>query len=104
MLIGELCWNSSFRRVYISAAVWKTSQGARKGGDRWQAQAEKRWLAGFLANIKVVVLLLSFLKVTKVGEGGSNDQAGEENPKTAARKSRYGQDESIHVKDAESLS
>lgn len=78
MLIVELCWNSSFRRVYISAAVWKTSQGARKGGDRWQAQAEKRWLAGFLANIKAVVPLLSFLKVTEVGEGGSNDQAGDD--------------------------
>ena len=72
MLIGELCWNSSFRRVYISAAVWKTSQGARKGENRWQAQAEKRWLAGFLANI------LSFLKVTEVREGGSNDQAGDD--------------------------
>lgn len=46
----------------------KTSQGTRNREDRWQAQAEKRWLAGFLANKRAVVPLLNFLKATEVGE------------------------------------
>lgn len=46
----------------------KPSEGTRNGGDRWQAQAKKRRLAGFLANRKAVVLpLLILLKATEVG-------------------------------------
>ena len=38
-----------------------------KEGVTWQAQAERRWLAGLLVNDKAVALLLSFLKATEVG-------------------------------------
>ena len=38
-----------------------------KDGVLWQAQAERRWLAGLLANEKPVAPLLRFLKTTDVG-------------------------------------
>ena len=58
-----------------------------KEGVLWQAQAERRWLAGLLANEKAVAPLLRFLKATDVGGsegarerelewGQKNDQAG----------------------------
>ncbi len=41
-----------------------------KEGVTWQAQAERRWLAGLLANEKAVTPLLRFLKATEVGARG----------------------------------
>jgi len=60
-----------------------------KEGVTWQAQAERRRLAGLLANEKAVTPLLGFLEATEVGarEGArereaewerKNDQAGED--------------------------
>lgn len=39
-----------------------------KEGIKWQAQAERRWLANLLANIKAVAPLQRFLKVTDIRE------------------------------------
>lgn len=60
-----------------------------KEGIIWQAQAERRWLAGLLKNKKVVLPLLRILNATEVGARKrarekelewerENDQAGEE--------------------------
>ena len=60
-----------------------------KEGVLWQAQAERRWLAGLLANKKAVAPLLRFLQATDAGgiEGArekelewerKNDRAGED--------------------------
>ena len=45
----------------------ETSSRARKRGVRWEAQAERSWLASLLANEKAVAPLVSFLKATEVG-------------------------------------
>ena len=58
-------------------------------GVRWQAQAERRWLAELLANERATKPLLRFLQATEIGgrEGArereleweqKNDQAGED--------------------------
>ncbi len=60
-----------------------------KEGVLWQAQGERRWLAGLLGNEKAVAPLLRFLKIIDVGgrEGArerelewerKNEQAGED--------------------------
>ena len=48
-----------------------------KEGVTWQAQVERRWLAGLLANEKAVTPLLRFLKATEVGarEGAREREA-----------------------------
>ena len=38
-----------------------------KEGVRWQAQAERRWLAGLLANRKALAPLIKLLRATEVG-------------------------------------
>ena len=79
--------------LYTKCRKWrrerrKLVRKLEKEGVIWQAQAERRWLAGLLANEKAVAPLLRFLKETEVGvrEGArereaewvrKNDQAGE---------------------------
>ena len=59
-----------------------------KEGVTWQAQAERRWLAGLLANEKAVTPLLRFLEVTEVGarEGAREREAESERKNDRAGK------------------
>jgi len=93
------CWwckeqVQSVEHLYTRCRRWrkerrKLIRKLEKEGVTWQAQAERRWLAGLLANERAVTPLLEFLKATEVGakEGArekelewkrKNDQAGEE--------------------------
>ena len=93
------CWwcketVQSVGHLYTRCRRWrkerrKLVRELEKEGVLWQAQAERRWLAGLLANEKAVAPLLRFLKATEVGGregarerelewGRKNDQAGED--------------------------
>ena len=71
------CWwckepVQSVEHLYTRCRRWrrerrKLVRELEKEGVTWQAQAEKRWLAGLLANEKAVTPLLGFLKATEVG-------------------------------------
>ena len=79
--------------LYAKCRKWrkerrKLVRELEKEGITWQPQAERKWLAGLLANEKAVAPLLGFLKTTGVGgrEGARereveweriNDRAGE---------------------------
>ena len=76
------------RYLHLKVKRRKLVRELEKEGVTWQAQAERRWLAGLLANEKAVTPLLRFLKTTEVGAregarereaewGQINDQAGE---------------------------
>ena len=54
----------------------------------WQAQAERRWLAGLLASEKAVTPLLRFLEATEVGarEGAREREAEWERKKRPSRR------------------
>ena len=93
------CWwckevVQSVEHLYTRCRKWrrerrKLVRELEKEGVTPQAQAERRWLAGLLANEKAVTSLLRFLKAAEVGarEGArereaewerKNDQAGED--------------------------
>lgn len=93
------CWwcgetEQSVEHLYAKCRRWrkerrKLVRELGKEGIRWQAQAERRWLADLLANETAVAPLLRFLKATDIGgrEGARereleweriNDQAGED--------------------------
>ena len=93
------CWwckeaVQSVEHLYKKCRKWRRERRKRvreleKEGVICQAQAERRWLAGLLANEKAVAPLLRFLKATEVGarEGArdreaewvrKNDQASED--------------------------
>ena len=60
-----------------------------KEGVTWQAQAERRWLAGLLANEKAVTPLLRFLEATEVG---AREGAREREAEWAQRNDQVGED------------
>ena len=92
------CWwckevVQSVEHLYTKCRRWRKEQRKLvreldKEGVLWQAQGERRWLAGLLGNEKAVAPLLRFLKTTDVGGRGArereiewerkNDQAGED--------------------------
>ena len=93
------CWwcgvtEQSVEHLYTKCRRWrkerrKLVRELGKEGVRWQAQAERRWVAELVASEKAVVPLLRFLKATEIGgrEGARdrelewerrNDQAGED--------------------------
>lgn len=87
------CWwcrelMQSVEHLYTRCRRWRSERRKlvrelEKEGVTWQAQAERRWLAGLLANEKAVTPLLGFLKATEVGAREAewerkNDQAGED--------------------------
>ena len=93
------CWwcrepVQSVEHLYTRCRRWrrerrKLVRELEKEGITWQAQAERRWLAGLLANEKAVTPLLRFLEATEVGARGGarerqaewerkHDQAGED--------------------------
>ncbi len=81
------CWwckevVQSVEHLYTRCRKWrrerrKLVRELEKEGVTWQAQAERRWLAGLLANEKAVTPLLRFLKATDVGarEGAREREA-----------------------------
>ena len=92
------CWwcggsEQSVEHLYAKCRKWRKERRrlVRELGERgvkWQAQAERIWLADLLANETAVAPLLRFLKSTEVGGregarerelewGRKNDQAGE---------------------------
>ncbi len=80
------CWwcketVQSIEHLYTRCRRWrkerrKLVRELEKEGVLWQAQAERRWLAGLLANEKAVAPLLRFLKATDVG-GRERSREGE---------------------------
>ena len=66
---GAVGWALIHQLPQMEERTKKASQRTRKEGVLWQAQAERRWLAGLLANGKAVAPLLRFLKATGVGGG-----------------------------------
>ena len=93
------CWwcreqNQTVEHLYTKCRRWrrerrKLVRELGKEGVTWQAQVERKWLAGLLANEKAATPLLGFLRATDVGarEGARereaewewrNDQAGED--------------------------
>ena len=84
----------SVEHLYATCRRWRKERRRLvrelgKGGIKWQAQAERRWLADLPANETAVAPLLRFLKATDIGgrEGArerelewerKNDQAGED--------------------------
>ena len=84
----------SVEHLYAKCRRWrkerrKLVRELEKGGVMWQPRAERKWLAGVLANKKAITPLLRFLKTTEVGrrEGAReseieweqrNDRAGED--------------------------
>ena len=81
------CWwcketVQSVEHLYTKCRKWrkerrKLVRELEKEGVIWQVQAEKRWLAGLLANEKAVAPLLKFLVGTEVGarEGAREREA-----------------------------
>ncbi len=71
------CWwcretIQSVEYLYAKCRKWRKEQRKlvrelEKEGFTWQPQAERRWLAGLLANEKAVAPLLGFLKTIGVG-------------------------------------
>ena len=71
------CWwcretVQSVEHLYAKCRKWrkerrKLVRELEKKGVTWQPQAERKWLAGLLANEKAVAPLLGFLKTTGVG-------------------------------------
>ena len=93
------CWwcgetEQSVEHLYTKCRRWrkerrKLVRELEKEGIRWQAQAERRWVADLVANEKAVAPLLKFLKATDIGgrEGArereleweqKNDRVGED--------------------------
>ena len=93
------CWwcgetEQSVEHLYARCRRWRKERRhlvreLGKEGIRWQAQAERRWVAELIANERAVAPLLRFLKKTEIGgrEGARerelewerrNDQAGED--------------------------
>ena len=73
------CWwcgcgetEQSVEYLYTKCRRWrkerrKLVRELEKEGIRWQAQAERRWVADLVANEKAVAPLLRFLKATDIG-------------------------------------
>ncbi len=93
------CWwcrepVQTVEHLYAKCRIWrrerrKLIRELEKDGVTWQAQAERRWMAGLPANEKAVAPLIRFLKATEIGarEGArgreaewerKNDRAGED--------------------------
>ena len=70
------CWwcrepVQTVEHLYTKCQRWRRERNKLvrelgKEGVTWQAQAERKWLAGLLANEKAVTSLLRFLKATDV--------------------------------------
>ncbi len=81
------CLMTSDTRLYIRSRRLrkerrKLVRELQKEGITWQAQAERRWLAGILANEKAVAPLLGFLKAT----GGRERMSEREGYRMRAKK------------------
>ncbi len=71
------CWwcrepEQSVGHLYTRCRKWRKARRKlvrelEKEGVKWQAQAERKWLADLLANEKAVAPLLKFLETTGIG-------------------------------------